>query len=57
MTNFKTITKSPEALAAFIKRCENESLCLAYCRGDCEEDDCKHELDCIVSWLYEEVVE
>ena len=51
VTNFETITQSPEALAEFLKTIWSGKIQFddLYCKNDCE-DNC-HEAACINNWL------
>lgn len=52
MTLFERITMSTESLAEFILRVENgENISIKYCKGDCNSDDCPHDVRCVVNWL------
>lgn len=53
-TNFARLTESPETLADFIQKVNLGTIRvdMLYCNGSCGNDeDCPHELQCIINWL------
>ncbi|CAB1247089.1 protein of unknown function [Ruminococcaceae bacterium BL-4] len=53
LTVFSAITESPESLAKFLERIEDSKLQLNkyFCKSNCGNDGCPHELQCITNWL------
>lgn len=53
LTVFGALTKSPEVFAEFIRKVNLGQILIdeLFCNGDCGNDDCPHELQCIINWL------
>lgn len=53
LTVFGALTKSPEVFAEFIRKVNLGQILIdeLFCDGDCGNDDCPHELQCIINWL------
>lgn len=53
LTVFGALTKSPEVFDEFIRKVNLGQILIdeLFCNGDCGNDDCPHELQCIINWL------